>query len=148
ARHGGPAVLAATGPADLAAELLRHELGAVADTEHGHAGAVHGGIDRRGVVDVDGSRASGEHDATGAPGEHLGQRHGARDDLGVDAGLADAARDQLCVLRPEVDDENGVVLVCTQRPMPTPCARCNALPSVCSDGATITSAFWNSFSVS
>ena len=34
------------------------------------------------------------------------------------------------------------------RPMPMPWARWSALPSVCSDGATITSAFWNSFSVS
>ena len=74
------------------------------------------------------------------------ERHRARDDLRVDACLADPPRDQLGVLRPEVDDENGVVIVCAQRPMPTPCARCNALPSVCSDGATITSAFWNSFS--
>ena len=81
-------------------------------------------------------------------GEHVGQRHRARHDLRVDARLSDAARDQLRVLRPEVDDENGVVVVCTQRPMPTPCARCKAFPSVCSDGATITSAFWNSFKVS
>ena len=34
------------------------------------------------------------------------------------------------------------------RPMPTPCDRWSALPSVCSDGATITSAFWNSLRVS
>ena len=29
-----------------------------------------------------------------------------------------------------------------------PCARCNALPSVFNAGATITSAFWNSLTVS
>jgi len=34
------------------------------------------------------------------------------------------------------------------RPMPMPCERCSALPSVCSAGATITSAFWNSLTVS
>ena len=33
---------------------------------------------------------------------------GVRHDLAVDAGLADAARDQLRVLGTEVDDEDGV----------------------------------------
>ena len=32
------------------------------------------------------------------------------DELGVDAGLADAARDQLAVLAAEIEDENGTVL--------------------------------------
>ena len=48
-------------------------------------------------------------------------------DLGVDARLAHAAGDQLCVLRAEVDDEDGVVRVehhaviaAGQRPIPTP----------------------------
>ena len=74
--------------------------------------------------------------------------------------LAHTAGDQLRVLGTEVDDQDEVVLGAhvaprrsvtetgTQRPMPTPWARCSDLPSVCSDGATITSAFWNSFSVS
>ena len=42
--------------------------------------------------------------------EHLCHRHRARHDLGVDVGLADAPRDQLRVLRAEVDDENDVVV--------------------------------------
>jgi hypothetical protein len=32
-----------------------------------------------------------------------------------------------------------------QRPIPTCWARCSSFPSVCNAGATITSAFWNSF---
>ena len=84
--------------------------------------------------------------------------------------FADAPCDQLRVLRTEVDDENGIERIRSlmmghslrigipdpltlapaliHRPMPTPCARWSALPSVCSDGATMTSAFWNSLSVS
>ena len=99
--------------------------------------------------------------AFGLRRQHLGERHRARHDLGVDVRLAHAPRDQLRVLRAEVDDEDEVVLgldrcrthvMRSRRELLDPC-RCPAhrwsdLPSVCSDGATITSAFWNSFTVS
>ena len=78
-----------------------------------------------------------------------------RHDLAVDVRLAHTARDQLRVLRSEVDDENEIVvgqfahrIGPVSRPMPTPCDRWSDLPSVCRAGATITSAFWNSFTVS
>jgi len=51
---------------------------------------------------------------------------------------------QLGVLGAEVDDED----VLGQCPMPTPWERCNCFPSVWSDGASMISAFWNSFRVS
>jgi hypothetical protein len=38
-----------------------------------------------------------------------------RDELGVDARLADAARDQLRVLAAEVDDEDRAILGCRVR---------------------------------
>src|SRR3712207_7006022 len=41
--------------------------------------------------------------------EHLRDRRGVRDDLGVHPGLTHPPRDQLRVLRPEVDDEDQVV---------------------------------------
>ena len=44
--------------------------------------------------------------AAGSAGQHLGDRHRVRHDLGVDVGLAHAAGDQLGVLGAEVDDEN------------------------------------------
>ena len=78
----------------------------------------------------------------------------ARDDLAVDVRLAHAARDQLRVLRPEVDDEDEVGRIAhgtrtiSVGAMPMPCARWSDLPSVFSAGATITSAFWNSLTVS
>ena len=74
--------------------------------------------------------------------------------------LAHAPGDQLRVLGSEVDDEDEIVCGIAplgrrslapghdQRPMPMFCARCSDLPSVSSDGAIITSAFWNSFTVS
>ena len=48
--------------------------------------------------------------AAGSLGRHLRRREPVRDDLGVDAGLAHAAGDQLGVLGAEVDDEDGVAL--------------------------------------
>ena len=69
-------------------------------------------------------------------------------------GLADPTGDQLGVLGTEVDDQDRTVAGVTrtggrlaQWPMPTPWERCRSLPSVWSAGATITSAFWNSFTV-
>ena len=58
-----------------------------------------GGVDRR--------RAAGQDDRRRPLGQHLGHRHRVRDDLAVDPSLADPPRDQLRVLRPEVDDEDG-----------------------------------------
>ena len=76
------------------------------------------------------------------------------DDLRIDVGLADPPGDQLGVLGTEVDDQDRAVAGLTrtggclaQWPMPTPWERCRSLPSVWSAGATITSAFWNSFTV-
>ncbi len=70
-------------------------------------------------------------------------------------GLADPAGDQLRILGTEVDDQDRTVTGAAgaggpraQWPMPTPCERCRSLPSVWSAGATITSAFWNSLTVS
>jgi hypothetical protein len=68
-----------------------------------------------------------------------------RDDLGVDVCLAYAPGDQLRVLRPEVDDQYGLLrLDRSQWPIPMPCDFCKFLPSVCNAGATMISAFWNS----
>ena len=110
AQHGA-AVLARAGLGDLAAEITRDELRAVTDAEQRNAGVVDRGIDRRRAVDVHRRRTAREDDRLRLAREHLGDRHRARDDLAVDVRLADPARDQLRVLRPEVDDENEVVLI-------------------------------------
>src|SRR6266540_3795363 len=94
---------------DLAAQLLRHRLLAIADAEHRH---VRPGDrcrrERRALLD-DRPRAAGENDALRP---HLGksllgllERH----DLAIDALLAHPARDELGHLGAEIDDENLVV---------------------------------------
>ena len=67
-----------------------------------------------------------------------------RHDLAVNVGLTHPAGDELGVLGPEVDDEDGVEVGEGQRPIPMPWARWSDLPSVSRAGATMTSAFWNS----
>ena len=84
-------------------------------------------------------------------------------ELGEHAALAHAPRDQLRVLRAEVEHEHrplrlvaglrrrrGVVgaRLGDHRLIPTLCSRCSFLPSVCSAGANMISAFWNSWIVS
>ena len=75
------------------------------------------------------------------------------------AALAHAPRDQLRVLRAEVEHEHRAVVeppapagrtsgVGAHRDIPTPCSRCSFLPSVWSAGANMISAFWKSWIVS
>ena len=90
------------------AELLRNELRAVADAEHGDTGVVDRGIGLWRVVDHHRRRAPREDDSLRPLRQHLRQRHRAGHDLGVDVRLAHPSCDQLCVLRPEVDDENTI----------------------------------------
>ena len=103
----GAAVLAGSGAGDRAAERLRHRLKAVADAEHGQAEVEQRGVQLRGAVGVDAGRAARQHDGLRILGLDLLDARGVRDDLRVHPGLADAARDQLRVLRAEVDHQDG-----------------------------------------
>ena len=111
--------------ADVVADVLRGEqhLAVVAPV-------LLGGLDRdrvEALLDRAAALVGGE-DALARRDERLGGG-GKRGDVHVTASLLDA-------------------LSYGYRPMPMPWARWSALPSVCSDGATMTSAFWNSLSVS
>ena len=110
--HLGRAVLARAGRGDLAAELLRHDLEAVADAEGRDPELEHTTVELGRALLVDARRAATQHDARGVLGGDLGSRDRVRHDLAVDAGLAHAARDQLGVLGAEVDDEHGMRLGC------------------------------------
>ena len=94
---------------DLAAELGRHGLHAVADPEHRNPELEDGvgGLGRR--VIVHGGRPPREDDAARgkAADEILVDVEGMQ--LAVDLRLPDAARDQLRVLRAEVENEDLVV---------------------------------------
>ena len=106
-----PAVLAGAGRRHRAAEALGHQLEAVAHAEHRYAAVEQ--RRRRAPGRPAAYTDDGPPDSTIAvrlAREHLGHRHRVRHDLGVDLGLAHPPGDQLGVLRPEVDDEDQVVL--------------------------------------
>ena len=144
ARHRRATVLTDPGVGDVAAELLGHELRAVTNAQHRDAEFVDRGIERRRRYFVDRLRTAGEDDRGRRLRAHFVSGDGALDDFGIDVCFAHASRDQLRVLGTEVDDED----VLGQCPMPTPWERCNCFPSVWSEGASMISAFWNSFRVS
>ena len=108
--HRGPAELGDARAVDAAAELERHELHAVTDAERRDAELEERRIDARRVVGVDGRRAAAEHERVRIARAHRLGRDRVADELGVDAALAHATRDQLRVLAAEVEDEHGPVL--------------------------------------
>src|SRR5579885_1023391 len=89
---------------DLATELMRQQLHAVADAEHGQAALqnllVH--LARALVVDTIGS--TGKDDAASAQASQLVQRGIGGQQLAVDAALTHAPRDQAAVLRAVIED--------------------------------------------
>ena len=95
---------------DAAAELLRHQLHAVADAEHRDAELVDRRIDLRRAVGVDRRRAAAEDQRGRVPRAQRRRRRPVADELRVDPGLAHTTRDQLRVLAAEIDDEDGPVL--------------------------------------
>ena len=142
----GLAELGGPGAGHLAPEHLGQHLVAVADAQDRDPQVEDGRVEGVGVLGVHRGRAAGEDDAHRAPGGHVGGGDAAGHDLREDVGLAHPAGDESGrtgrrsrrpgpgrSLRPEVG-----------HPMPIPWWRCSALPSVWRDGATMTSAFWNS----
>ena len=105
----GAAEFAVMAAFDLAAELRRHRLLAVADAEHRHAGLVDRlGRQRRVFVEHRGRPAGQDHRLR----LHLaegGLRLLIRHDLAIDLLLAHPPRDELGDLRAEIDDEDFVV---------------------------------------
>jgi hypothetical protein len=104
------AELAVVAGLDLAAQLHRHRLHAIADAQQRHARVEDGlrcarraGLDRR-------FRAAGEDDALRREGRDRGWIVVPGPDLAVDAEFAHPARDQLRVLRAEVEDEDLVAV--------------------------------------
>ncbi|MGY3680318.1 hypothetical protein ACVWXU_003941 [Streptomyces sp. TE33382] len=106
--EAGAAVLTGTVVVDGAAERGGHQLEAVAHAEHRDPGLEQRAVEGGRALCVHRGRAAGQDDRAGVPGQHLGHRHGGRDDLAVDPGLTDTAGDELGVLRAEVDNEDHV----------------------------------------
>ena len=110
-------VLACVTGIDLAPEVMSDQLHAVADAEHRYTGAegvrIHLGRARL----VNARRAAGEDQPGRGSAPELGPGRGAGNQLAVDAGFTDPARDELAVLGPEVEDENCLPAART-RPFP------------------------------
>ncbi len=106
-RHARGAIFATLCREDVATELERHHLRAVADPEHRDASAPDGRIGARGFRVVDRHRPAREDDRPGPPALELGNRRVVRQQLGVHVELADAAGDQLRELAAEVEDGDG-----------------------------------------
>ena len=96
--------------ADMTAEQVRHELEAVAKSEHGDTEIENRGINGRRTVDVNAVRAAGEDDALGVLCANGVKTHAVGHDLAVYIALADAACDQLVILSAEVHYEHFFVL--------------------------------------
>ena len=92
------------------AELGRHGLHAVADAQHRQAAVEHFGRGGRATGLGGAFRATGQDDALGTEGGDLGRVVVPGPDLAVHTELADAAGNQLGVLRAEVEDEELVVV--------------------------------------
>jgi hypothetical protein len=106
----GRAVLALGARLNLAAELMREHLHAVADAQDRLAGVQDVARQQRRAVGIDAGRSAGQDEALGLEGANALFWRVMRDELAVDVVLADAARDQLTVLRAEVDDGDGVAV--------------------------------------
>ena len=106
-RRGGPAVLPLLAAGHFAARGPRHPLHAVADAEHRDPEGEHveGGPRRLAVVDA--LRSSGEDDPGRLPAADFFRAGPRGKDDRENASLPDPARDQLRVLRSEVQDDDS-----------------------------------------
>ena len=100
------AELRRAGPLDRAPEIEREELRSIADAERRNAELEHVGIDARGTFGVHGGRAAAENQRVRIARTYLRSRHTVADELRVDATLAHAPRDQLCVLPAKIHHQH------------------------------------------
>ena len=109
AAHERVAEFAMRGAPQRAAEHVRHQLHPVADAERRHPEIEHGAIDMRRALFVDAARSAREDDADRLLGLDRRQRRVKRQDFAVDRQLAQPSRDQLGKLRPEIENDDGLM---------------------------------------
>src|SRR4029077_9595942 len=86
---------------DLAAELVCDEVQSIADAEHRKTQGKNAVVGGWSVVIVDGGRPSAQNDAGGSVARDFVERGAARQDDGENFQFADAARNELGILRAE-----------------------------------------------
>ena len=105
-RQLGASELAQARLGHCAAESIGHRLESIADAEHRDSEIEYRRIKSGGAIFVHAGRPTREHDGCRLLLQDLGGSDGVRNDLGVDASLADAAGDQLGVLRAKIHDKD------------------------------------------
>ena len=104
-QHPG-AVLAALTELDLAAEMMRHQLHPVTNSKDRNPEKKNRRIELRRALVVNAGWSAREHDAFRFQLRDLIRRDIEANDLGINLALADAARDDLRVLRTEIENKN------------------------------------------
>ena len=97
------------GLGDPAAQVVGHQLAAVANAQDGHAPGEDGRVHLGGLGIIHAVGAASEDDADGVHGADLLQRGGVGLHLAVDAALPDPAGDELVVLPAEVQHDDSLV---------------------------------------
>src|SRR5271170_7931249 len=102
------AILALLRRTHLAAESVHHELQAVTNAEDGQSQLKKARISRRRIFVIDRPRRTGKHNTHGPAILNLSERSVAGQYYGENTLFADAARDELRILRAEVEDDDGL----------------------------------------
>ncbi len=98
----GMAVLTLSSGTHFTAKSVHHELQAVTDAKHGQTQFEHAGVGRGGVGVINRGRTAGQNDAYRGIAANLVQAGSTGKDHGKNILFADAARDELGILRTEV----------------------------------------------
>ena len=91
---------------NIAPKLLRNEVQSITDAQHGESLGQHALIGRRSVSIIHRRRATAKNDPGRVIAFDLVKRSGAGQNNGKDFQFTDAARDELRILRAEVEDDN------------------------------------------
>src|SRR5262245_39131034 len=100
---------------DSPAQHVRHQLHAVADAKDGNAGIEHRRIALGRAGFGDASRSAREDDAHWLPRTDFVRGAVRRPDLRINGQLAKSACDELCVLRSEIKNDDGLMIHCGRK---------------------------------
>jgi hypothetical protein len=102
----GVTVFAFVRGAHFAAQHVDHKLQAVTDAKHGQAEFEYSRVGVGGVLIVNRAGTSGQNDSDGRVAADFVQVGGAWENDGKDVLFTDAARNELGILRPKVEDND------------------------------------------
>ena len=104
----GMSIFALERRAHPSAQVVHNEVQPVADAEGGHAERENSWVGGRGVRVVNRRRTAGKNQSDGFVGLNLPQGRRARQHYRENVLFADAARDELRILRAEIEDNDGL----------------------------------------